>query len=127
MIRGYGNKPLVGLVAEVVSSRIDSHAGEPETTWLAEGVMLPNGTSVIVPKEGIRGVPGVLPLPPAPHGMTMQTSKIQMRRQRLIDGKKMLVATIPQENPKGEFVDGMPACEKHASPLGPRDQKRLRM
>ncbi|XP_018496857.1 mucin-5AC-like [Galendromus occidentalis] len=82
-----------------ISYRIDWQV-EPETTWLAEGVLLPNGTSVIVPKEGIRGVPGVLPLPPAPVGIAMQTSKIQMRRQRLIDGKKILVATIPQENPQ---------------------------
>ena len=91
-----------GLVADI-SRRLDWQV-EPETEWLAEGVLLPNGTTVIVPSEGVRGVPGVLPLPPAPIGITMQTNKIQMRRQRLIDGMKILVASIPQENPESELI-----------------------
>jgi len=69
-----------------------------EAEWNAEGVMLPNGSSIIVAKEKVRGVPGVLPLPPAPEGVDVQLGSIHMEKRRLRDGKKILMATINQNN-----------------------------
>lgn len=76
----------------------DEQKTADSTEWMAEAVMLPNGSSVIVPKKGVRGVPSLLPLPPRPDGVTVDMRNIHMRRKRLRNGKRIVIATLNRRN-----------------------------